>query len=77
MLHFCAARTSHKTHGLLCLQFVFHHAPGARALRFVRKLPLLKGLSDNALLEVAARMSEETYEVTSCLHLLLPQRHCA
>lgn len=45
------------------MQFVFHHAPGACTLRFVRKIPLLKGLSDNALLEVAARMTEEVYEV--------------
>lgn len=41
------------------------HAPGARALRFVRKLPLLKGLSDNNLISVAARMGEEVYEVGS------------
>lgn len=44
-------------------QFVFHHAPGARTLRFVRKMPLLKGLSDNALLDVAGRMTEEQFEV--------------
>lgn len=46
------------------VQFVFHHAPGARTLRFVRKMPLLKGLSDNALLDVAARMTEEQFEVS-------------
>ncbi len=49
------------------MQFVFHHAPGARTLRFVRKMPLLKGLSDNALLDVAGRMTEEQFEV--CQHL--------
>ena len=47
----------------LSLQFVSHHAPGARTLRFVRKMPLLKGLSDNALLDVASRMTEEQFEV--------------
>ena len=46
------------------MQFVFHYAPGARTLRFVRKMPLLKGLSDNALLEVASRMTEEQFEVS-------------
>ena len=50
---------------LAVLQFVMKHAPGARALRFVRKLTPLKGLSDNVLLNVAARMKEETYEVRS------------
>lgn len=34
---------------------------GARALRFVRKVPLLKGLSDNDLLRVAERMPERAY----------------
>lgn len=47
------------------LQFVFHHAPGARRLRFVRKMPLLKGLSDNALLDVAGRMTDEEFEVSA------------
>ncbi|KAK9812821.1 hypothetical protein WJX72_004332 [[Myrmecia] bisecta] len=44
------------------MKFVMKHAPGARALRFVRKLPLLKGLSDNVLIMVAARMAEEVYQ---------------
>ncbi len=35
---------------------------GARALRFVRKVPLLKGLSDNDLLRVAERMPERVYK---------------
>ena len=48
---------------VVTVQFVFHHAPGARKLRFVRKMPLLKGLSDNALLDVAGHMSEEQFEV--------------
>lgn len=43
------------------LQFVLRHAPRVRTLRFVRKFPLLKGLSDNVLLNVAQRMSERTY----------------
>jgi cGMP-dependent protein kinase len=43
-------------------QIVMKHATGARALRFVRKLPLLKGLSDNVLFDVAERMTEEEYE---------------
>jgi hypothetical protein len=39
-----------------------HATPqGARALRFVRKVPLLKGLSDNDLLRVAERMPERVY----------------
>jgi cGMP-dependent protein kinase len=46
-------------------QFVFHHAPGARVLRFVRKIPFLKGLSDNVLVDVAGRMTEESFEVSS------------
>lgn len=44
------------------LQFVMRHAPGARTLRFVRKLPLLKGLSDNVLLSVAGRLEERVYQ---------------
>eukprot|EP00879_Flechtneria_rotunda_P001387 GHRR01001538.1.p1 GENE.GHRR01001538.1~~GHRR01001538.1.p1 ORF type:complete len:1213 (+),score=453.23 GHRR01001538.1:393-3641(+) len=43
------------------LRFVMHYAQGARALRFVRKVPLLKGLSDNDLLRVAGRMPERVY----------------
>lgn len=42
-------------------RFVMRQAKGARMLRFVRKLPLLKGLSDNALLSVAAKMQERMY----------------
>ena len=38
------------------------HAEGARALRFARKLPLLKGLSDNILFDVAERLEQETYQ---------------
>jgi hypothetical protein len=34
---------------------------GARALRFLRKLPLLKGLSDNDLIRAASRMPQRTY----------------
>ena len=48
----------------LPLQFVFHHAPGARVLRFVRKIPFLKGLSDNILVDVAGRMTEEKFQVS-------------
>lgn len=48
------------------------HATGARALRFVRKLPLLKGLSDNVLFDVAERMTEETYEDGERAHPPLP-----
>lgn len=44
------------------LRFVMRHAPGARTLRFVRKLPLLKGLSDNVLLNVAERLEEKVYQ---------------
>lgn len=44
------------------LRFVMKYAQGARALRFVRKLPILKGLSDNVLLNVASRLKEEVYE---------------
>ena len=44
------------------LQFVMKHAQGARALRFLRKLPLLKGLSDNDLIRTAARMPQRVYQ---------------
>lgn len=44
------------------LQFVMKHAQGARALRFLRKLPLLKGLSDNDLITAASRMPQRTYQ---------------
>ncbi|MEW5320291.1 MAG: hypothetical protein WDW38_011373 [Sanguina aurantia] len=44
------------------LQFVMKHAQGARALRFLRKLPLLKGLSDNDLIRAAARMPQRVYQ---------------
>ena len=47
----------------VCMQFVLHHAPGARRLAFLRKLPLLKGLSDNALLAVGQRVTEQVFEV--------------
>lgn len=43
------------------LQFVMKHAQGARALRFLRKLPLLKGLSDNDLIRAASRMPQRVY----------------
>lgn len=44
------------------LKFVMKHAQGARALRFLRKLPLLKGLSDNDLIRAASRMPQRIYE---------------
>eukprot|EP00803_Ostreobium_quekettii_P004992 evm.model.scf_3495.1 EVM.evm.TU.scf_3495.1 scf_3495:2198-3749(-) len=44
------------------LRFVTKHSKFVRMLRFVRKLPLLKGLGDNALLSVATRMREGVYE---------------
>jgi hypothetical protein len=44
------------------LQFVMKHAQGARALRFLRKLPLLKGLSDTDLMRAAARMPQRVYQ---------------
>jgi CRP-like cAMP-binding protein len=43
------------------LAFVMRHATGARTLRFVRRVPLLKGLSDVDLLTVAGRMPERAY----------------
>ena len=46
-----------------CVQFVMRHAPGARALKFVRRLPLFKGLGDNNLISVASRMREKVYQV--------------
>ena len=45
------------------VQFVMRHAPGARALKFVRRLPLFKGLGDNNLVSVASRMREKVYQV--------------
>lgn len=44
------------------LKFVMKHAQGARALRFLRKLPLLKGLSDNDLIQAASRMPQRVYQ---------------
>jgi CRP-like cAMP-binding protein len=44
------------------LKFVMKYAQGARALRFLRKLPLLKGLSDNDLIRAASRMPQRMYE---------------
>lgn len=44
------------------LQFVMNHAQGARALRFLRKLPLLKGLSDTDLMRAASRMPQRVYQ---------------
>jgi hypothetical protein len=48
----------------ICVQFVMRHAPGARALKFVRRLPLFKGLGDNNLVSVASRMREKVYQVS-------------
>lgn len=45
------------------LSFVLSHAKGARAVRFLRKLPLLSGLSDDKLVDITARVHEEVYEV--------------
>lgn len=44
------------------LAFVLKHAKGARAVRFLRKLPLLSGLADDKLVEIASRVKEEVYE---------------
>lgn len=35
---------------------------GARTLRFIRRVPLLQGLSDNDLVRVAGRFPEKAYE---------------
>ena len=48
----------------MCVQFVMKFAPGARSLRFVRKLPLLKAIPDNILLSIASRMAIEDYSVS-------------
>ena len=59
---------AHKRHALtlqMCVQFVMRHAPGARALKFVRRLPLFKGLGDNNLVSVASRMREKVYQVST------------
>lgn len=42
---------------------MLHHAPGVRRLRFIRKLPLLKGLSDQTIIKVGEQVSEEVFEV--------------
>ena len=44
------------------LSFVLKHAKGARAVRFLRKLPLLSALTDDKLVEIASRVKEEVYE---------------
>lgn len=53
------------------VQFVMRHAPGARALKFVRRLPLFKGLGDNNLVSVASRMREKVYQVCVPLPCML------
>lgn len=59
----------------ILLQFVMRHAPGARALKFVRRLPLFKGLGDNNLISVASRMREKVYQVRSlCIAAVTLQR---
>lgn len=42
--------------------FVMAHAHGARAVKFLRKLPLLKGVADGVLVDIAGRVKEEVYE---------------
>lgn len=49
------------------LELAYAVIQGARALRFVRKVPLLKGLSDNDLLRVAGRMPERVYDNEAAL----------
>ncbi|KAG2485657.1 hypothetical protein HYH03_015629 [Edaphochlamys debaryana] len=44
------------------LKFVMKHAQGARALRFLRKLQLLKGLSDTGLIDAATCIAQRMYE---------------
>ncbi|KAK9795533.1 hypothetical protein WJX73_010591 [Symbiochloris irregularis] len=44
------------------LKFVLHHAPGVRRLRFIRKLPMLKGLTDRAIVKVGERVQEQVFE---------------
>lgn len=49
------------------MQFVLHHAPGVRRLRFIRKLPLLKGLSDQVIIKVGESVKEEVFQVRGTL----------
>jgi len=44
-----------------CTQFVRTHAANARALRFVRKLPLMQGVPDSVLVGFAERLREQSY----------------
>lgn len=44
------------------ISFVMTHAKGARATRFLRKLPLLQGLTDDRLMDIASRVKQEVYE---------------
>lgn len=44
------------------ISFVMTHAKGARATRFLRKLPLLQGLPDDRLMDIASRVKQEVYE---------------
>lgn len=44
------------------ISFVMTHAKGARATCFLRKLPLLQGLTDDRLMEIASRVKQEVYE---------------
>ncbi len=60
----------------VCVQFVMRHAPGARALKFVRRLPLFKGLGDNNLVSVASRMREKVYQVSHTTHTMYSHADC-
>lgn len=44
------------------ISFVMTHAKGARATCFLRKLPLLHGLTDDRLMDIASRVKQEVYE---------------
>ncbi len=47
-----------------CAQFCLRHSATARRLRFLRKVPPLRGLADAALLAAAASMAEHEFAVS-------------
>ena len=43
------------------LKSIVRHSPGARKLKFLRNMPLLKGLADNELIDVAHKITEDHF----------------
>ncbi len=63
---------------IFCAQFCLRHSATARRLRFLRKVPPLRGLADAALLAAAASMTEHEFAVSPANKMFyqLAQRAC-